>query len=61
MFKKFSVADVLLLSAAFLSLIFSEWIWFKGNKEEALFIGLWVPSILGFTIFLKLLNSTKND
>jgi len=30
--------------------------WFTGNKEHALFVGLWVPSILSFGIFLKLTN-----
>ena len=39
-----------------MSLIFSEVMWFQGEKEGALFIGLWVPSILGFAIYLKLLK-----
>ncbi|MEO5942165.1 MAG: hypothetical protein ABIP30_02285 [Ferruginibacter sp.] len=61
MFKKFTVSDILLLAAAFLSLIVSEVIWFNGDKLGALFIGLWVPSILGFAIFLKLLKTPRND
>jgi hypothetical protein len=56
MFKKFTSADILLLLAALLSLIFSEIMWFTGNKDQALFVGLWVPSILCFGIFLKLIN-----
>jgi hypothetical protein len=56
MFKKFTSADILLLVAALLSLFFSEFMWFTGNKEHALFVGLWVPSILSFGIFLKLTN-----
>jgi hypothetical protein len=54
MFKKFTSGDILLLVAALLSLVFSEIMWFTGNKEQALFVGLWVPSILCFGIFLKL-------
>ena len=61
MIKKFSVADILLMGAAFVSLIYSEALWFKGEKESAIFIGLWVPSIIGFGIYLKLLNNKKND
>ena len=61
MFKKFTGADKLLFIAAFLSLIFSEILWFNGEKESAIFVGLWVPSILGFGIYLKLLNNKKND
>jgi hypothetical protein len=59
MFKNFTASDLLMLTAAFLSLIFSELLWFKGEKEAAIFIGLWVPSILGFAILLKLINNQK--
>jgi len=61
MFKKFSSADLLMLAAAFFSLIFSELLWFRGEKEAAIFIGLWVPSILGFAILLKFHQNQKND
>jgi hypothetical protein len=61
MLKKFSIADRLLLLAAFLSLIFSETLYFKGETNSAIFIGLWVPSILAFGIYLKLLNLKKYD
>ena len=60
MFKKFTLSDTLMLVSAFLSLIFSEYLWFKGEKEAAIFIGLWVPSILGFAIFLKLINNSND-
>ena len=56
MFKKFTPVDILMLTAAFLSLIFSEILWFSGEKEAGIFIGIWVPSILGFAILLKLIN-----
>ena len=56
MFKKFTPVDILMLAAAFFSLIFSEILWFSGEKEAGIFIGIWVPSILGFAILLKLIN-----
>lgn len=59
MTKKLSTADLLLLASAFLSLIFSEILWFKGDENAAIFVGLWVPSILGFAAFFKLLNMQK--
>lgn len=59
MTKKLSTADLLLLAAAFLSLIFSEILWFTGEENAAIFVGLWVPSILGFAVFFKLLNMSK--
>jgi hypothetical protein len=61
MLNKFTITDLLMLLSAFLSLVFSEVLWFKGERDAALFIGLWVPSILGFAIYLKLINNQKND
>ncbi|MFT6815614.1 MAG: hypothetical protein ACJAZ3_001524 [Sphingobacteriales bacterium] len=59
MFKKFTIADKLLFASALLSLLFSETLYFQGEKEAATFIGLWVPSILAFGIYLKLINNKK--
>ena len=56
MLNKLSKTDLIMLFLAFLSLIFSEIMWFNGENEGAIFIGLWVPSILGFAIYLKLLK-----
>jgi hypothetical protein len=61
MFKKFKITDKLLILSAILSLVFAEISWFKGEKEAAIFVGLWVPSILGFGIYLKLINGKSND
>lgn len=59
MLQNFTWSDRLLMISAFLSLIFSETLWFKGEKESALFLGLWVPSILAFGIYLKLIINSK--
>ncbi len=61
MFNKFTIADKLLFTAAILSLIFSEILYFQGEKQDAAFIGIWVPSILAFGVYLKLINASKND
>jgi hypothetical protein len=61
MFKKFTLGDQLLFLAALLSLIFSEVLYFNGNKEDGTFLGLWVPSILAFGVYLKLINKSNND
>jgi hypothetical protein len=61
MFKKFTLADKLLFLSAFLSLIFSEVLYFKGEATAAIFIGIWVPSILAFGIYLKLIKMDQND
>lgn len=61
MFNKFNLADKLLLIAAFASLIYSETLFFNGHEMQAIFIGLWVPSILCFGIYLRIINKKKND
>lgn len=49
----FRPADYLLLGAAFLSFLFSVSLWFGGLREEGLFVGIWVPSILSFGAFVR--------
>jgi hypothetical protein len=39
-------AKTLILIGAFASFCFSVGLWFTGLREEGLFVGLWVPSIL---------------
>ncbi|MFT6480571.1 MAG: hypothetical protein ACI9V1_002257 [Spirosomataceae bacterium] len=60
MFKKFTLTDKLLFISAILSLVYSEILFFNGNTNEAIFIGIWVPSILAFGIYLKLINNSKD-
>jgi hypothetical protein len=61
MLKKFTLTDKLLFASAMLSLIYSEVLFFNGNTDQAIFIGLWVPSILGFGIYLNLINKNNHD
>jgi hypothetical protein len=32
--------------AALISFVLSVSLWFTGNEQEAIFVGIWVPSIL---------------
>jgi|TARA_B110000438_G_C15501231_1_gene515767 hypothetical protein len=43
---------------AFISFLLSVYLWFDGQKEEGMFVGIWVPSILSLAIFIRLV---KND
>ena len=38
---------------AFLSFLFSVSLWFSGLKDEGMFVGIWVPSILGLANFFN--------
>lgn len=41
-----TISKGLILLAAFISFVLSVSLWFTGNEQEAIFVGLWVPSIL---------------
>ena len=43
--------------AAFLSFVLSVVLWFTDSHEEALFTGLWVPSILALGAFYAALRA----
>ncbi len=44
----FHRSDYAFMGAAFISFLLSVYLWFSGQREEGLFVGLWVPSILSF-------------
>lgn len=44
--NKRQLAVYLFIAAAFASFLFSVSLWFGGYREEGVFVGLWVPSIL---------------
>ena len=44
---------------AFLSFLFSVTLWFNGLRDEGLFVGIWVPSILGLANFFNTINNKK--
>jgi len=52
--KIFNPSDYFILSSAVLSLVASVIIWFMGYREEGLFIGMWVPSIVAFGVYFKI-------
>lgn len=46
--NKQSLGKLLVILGAGLSFLFSVGLWFSGQREEGLFVGIWVPSILSF-------------
>ncbi len=50
--KKLALGKRFILAAAFLSFALSVYLWFSGQREEGLFVGIWVPSILSFGCLL---------
>ncbi|MGB5487740.1 MAG: hypothetical protein WBN06_10155 [Lysobacterales bacterium] len=58
MFKK---ADLFFLLAVLISFFVSGYLWFNGQKIEGIFTAIWVPSILGFGIYFKLMSSEARN
>tara|TARA_B100000925_G_scaffold113109_1_gene83713 strand:+ start:574 stop:735 length:162 start_codon:yes stop_codon:yes gene_type:complete len=46
-------SDYLILTSAFLSFLLSIYLWFSGQQDEGLYVGLWVPSILAAGAYIK--------
>ncbi len=44
---------------AIISFFLSVTLWFTGQREEGIFVGIWVPSILGFALFIRLVKNDK--
>jgi hypothetical protein len=48
-------SDIFILLAVSISFAVSAYLWFSGQREEGLFTAVWVPSILSFGIYFKLI------
>lgn len=53
------LAAAVILVAAFAGFVLSVSLWFSGERQEGIFVGLWVPSILSLGAFaVATLNAT---
>lgn len=50
------MSDICILLAVMVSFCISAYLWFNGQKDEGLFTATWVPSILCFGIYFKVLG-----
>ncbi len=61
----FRTNDYLFLGAAFISFLFSVSLWFgvfgPDGKNAGLFVGLWVPSIIGLGIYFNQKLALRRD
>ncbi|PRQ05237.1 hypothetical protein [Enhygromyxa salina] len=49
--KRVKYVKVATILGAIASLLFSVALWFTGHKDQGVFVGLWVPSILSLGAF----------
>ena len=57
--NRISTGASLIALAAFLSFVLSVTLWFTGSRQEALFTGLWVPSILAVGAFYAAVQGSR--
>ncbi|WP_421774889.1 hypothetical protein [Gracilimonas sp.] len=55
------LSDVFILGSAFISMLLSIYLWYTTNPEAGIFVGLWVPSLLGFGIYIKNIYRSPNE
>lgn len=55
----FNKADLLILAAVAISFVLAVYLWFSGNRDQGLFAATWVPAILAFGIYFKLLRQRR--
>jgi len=55
------LSDYFILGSAFLSMLLSIYLWFTSNPEAGIFVGIWVPSLLGFGIYIKNIYRSPNE
>ena len=44
---------LIFMVAGFISFLLSVSLWFSGNEMQGIFVGIWVPSILGLANFFN--------
>lgn len=52
----FKTSDFFILLAIAVAFTVSAYLWFSGHLLEGIFTATWVPSILGFGVYFKLLG-----
>jgi hypothetical protein len=52
----FNRSDYFILIAVGISFALSAYLWFSGQRDEGVFTAMWVPSILCFGIYFKLMG-----
>jgi len=56
----FQKSDFFILTAVAISFALSGFLWFNGFRDQGVFTALWVPSILCFGIYFKLLTTRRS-
>jgi hypothetical protein len=53
------ISKITILAAAGMSFLLSVYLWFSGDREAGMFVGIWVPSILSFGALMHAGRNSK--
>jgi hypothetical protein len=59
--KRENLVKALIFLGAGISFVLSIYLWFNGQKDEGVFVGLWVPSILSSGALLLVGEGSNNE
>jgi hypothetical protein len=59
MLNNMKISKIGILIASGLSFLVSTYLWFSGNKEAGMYVGIWVPSILAFGALMEAGKNSK--
>lgn len=51
-----SKADIFIFIGITISFVLAVYLWFSGSHEQGMFAAMWVPALLCFGIYFKLLS-----
>lgn len=51
-----SKADIFILLGALISFVLGVYLFFYGDREQGIFVATWIPAILAFGIYFKLMR-----
>lgn len=53
--------DLTVFLVTFVSFLFSVFLWFNGQRDEGVFVGIWVPSLLGVGLYVRNIMNTYKE
>jgi nitrate reductase gamma subunit len=54
-----SKADIFILVAVVIAFVLGVYLFFHGERDKGVFVATWVPAILAFGIYFKLLRQQR--
>jgi len=57
--KNAEIGNILMVIICVVIILIAEYVFLNGDKLHGIFIGLWAPTLLGFLIYIKLMQNGR--